>query len=153
MKLYIASSWKNAEWLKKLAETLKSHDHEVDLFCDDSSGRYVFHWSQFVEKEEDLADYDAKSFLDDPRVLRAFREDKGWLDWAEGVVLCVPSGRSAHLEAGYAAGQGKPVWVYGQFPKGEFDVMYGFAQGLYRGPELPKLLEDIAVHKETESVR
>lgn len=107
MRLYIASSWKNEKAVLTLAEVLRAKGHEVDAFCDKSAGRYVFHWSEFVDREEDLKEYDAKSFIDDTRVQRAFTEDKGWIDWAEGVVLLVPSGRSAHLEAGYAVGQGK----------------------------------------------
>ena len=140
MKLYIASSWKNENAVRTLAEVLRAKGHEVDAFCDKSTGRYVFHWSEFVEREDDLKEYDAKSFMDDPRVQRAFLEDKNWIDWAEGVVLLVPSGRSAHLEAGYAVGHGKPLWIYGALPKGEFDVMYGFAKNIYRIDDLDGLL-------------
>jgi hypothetical protein len=140
-----------------VAETLRSYGHEVDCFCDPRSGRYVFHWSEFfgpgVTKEEAERlrfNFDAKSFVDDARVKRAFQEDKQWLDWSEGVVLVVPSGRSAHLEAGYAIGQGKPVWVWGKFPKGEFDVMYLFAQALFRDTEFNTLLEAIKAYEKKE---
>ena len=157
MKLYIASSWRLEKGLLQLAKSLRSHHHEVDCFCDPSSGRYVFHWSEFsgpgVTKEEAERlrfKYDAKSFIDDHRVQRAFDEDKAWLDWAEGVVLVVPSGRSAHLEAGYAVGQGKPIWVWGLFPKGEFDVMYRFADGLFRAEDLPEMLKAIAALERLE---
>ncbi len=139
MKIYIATSWKMETIARPIADILRKDGHQVDCFCDPSSGRYVFHWSEFVEKEEDLKNYDAISFLYDARTQRAFVEDKRWLDWAEAVVMIVPCGRSAHLEAGYAKGRGKPLFIWGKFPKGEFDVMYGFADGLFREDALGAL--------------
>ena len=137
MKIYIASSWKMENVVKDLALLLRGEGHEVDCFCDDSNGRYVFHWSEIANKEE----LDAISFLADKRTQKAFREDKKWLDWAEICILVVPSGKSAHLEAGYIKGQGKRLLIYGEFPPGEFDVMYGFADGLYKWDELDALLK------------
>jgi hypothetical protein len=143
MKIYIASSWRNSEVAIAVANTLRGDGHLVDCFCDPADGRFVFHWSNFVEKEEDLLNYDAISFLDDPRVEKAFIEDKGWLDWAEAVVLVLPAGRSAHLEAGYGKGQGKKLYILGGFLKGEFDVMYRFADGLFRAEDFRALRDRI----------
>lgn len=126
---------------KRIANLLKHDGHKVDCFCDPSSGRYVFHWTEFVEKEEDLKNYNAISFLDDPRTQRAFIEDKKWIDWAEAVVMLHPCGKSAHLEAGYAKGRGKLLYMWGKWPKGEFDVMYGFADRLFDEDELEELRE------------
>jgi hypothetical protein len=134
-RIYIASSWKNNSKLIDIARRLRDAGHAVDLFCDDSQGRYVFHWTKLVDREEDLAQYDAISFLDDARTRLAFIEDKSWLDWADTVLLVLPCGRSAHLEAGYGKGQGKRLVIYGPFEKGEFDVMYGFADALVRERE------------------
>lgn len=150
MKLYIASSWRNEPQCIALADALRLRGHQIDCFCDPRCSRYIFHWREFFgavtpeEAERRRMEYDATSFLSDGRVQRAFLEDKRWLDWSEGVVLLVPSGRSAHLEAGYAVGQGKPLWVYGFFPKGEFDVMYGFAHGLFHLHESTQLFQAIA---------
>ena len=89
-----------------------------------SSQRYVFHFSEIG----DPSDLDAINFLEDERSKRAFQEDKKWLDWAEVCLLILPAGKSAHLEAGYAKGQGKQLIIWqNEYPKGEFDVMYGFA--------------------------
>ena len=51
----------------------------------------------------------------------------------------MPCGRSSHLEGGYAKGKGKLLFLYGEFKKGEFDAMYGFADGLYPTERLPEL--------------
>jgi hypothetical protein len=139
MKIYIATSWKMENYAKRMATLLRARGHEVDCFCDPSSGRYVFHWTEFVDQEEDLKNYDAISFLDDPRTQRAFKEDKGWIDWCDAVVMIHPCGKSAHLEAGYAKGSGKKLYMWGSFPEGEFDVMYGFADGLFRQNDIDEL--------------
>jgi nucleoside 2-deoxyribosyltransferase len=110
--------------VKAIASYLRENGHEVDSFADDSTGRFVFHYSE-IDSFENL---DAINFLYDERSKKAFAEDKKWIDWSDCVLLVLPAGKSAHLEAGYAVGKGKHLIIYQQiFPKGEFDVMYGFA--------------------------
>ena len=146
----MASSWKNQQSVLLLTQFLRDKGHEVDCFCDTSLGRFVFHWSEFFgpvteeEAEKRKYEWNAQTFLLQEKTQRAFAEDKKWLDWSEGVVLVLPAGRSAHLEAGYAVGQGKPVWAYGEFPAGEFDVMYGFFKELILTSQLSRLVNSIA---------
>ena len=124
MKIYIASSWKNKKFVKICADQLRFYNHEVDCFCDNSSGRYVFHFSELGDPSE----LDVINFLLDDRTQKAFQEDKKWLDWCDVCLLILPAGKSAHLEAGYAKGQDKLLIIWQEeYPKGEFDVMYGFA--------------------------
>lgn len=124
MKIYIASSWKNEGEVLAITDWLRSINHEVDCFADTSAGRYVFHFSKIGTPNL----LDAVSFLANERTRKAFKEDRKWLDWCECCFLYLPAGKSAHLEAGYAKGQGKKLVIYQtKFPKGEFDVMYGFA--------------------------
>lgn len=141
MKIYIASSWKNQKAVLALAEYLERYGFEVDAFCRATDQRYAFHWSELVDDKDELANYDAIEMLADPRTQRAFKEDKKWLDWSDCVIMLMPCGRSSHLEAGYAKGQGKPLYIYGDFAKGEFDVMYGFADGLFRREDIVKLAD------------
>lgn len=141
MRIYLASSWKNQEEVLILAETLERHGFEVDAFCRSSDSRYAFHWSELVDDEGDLKYYDAIEMLADPRTQRAFKEDRKWLDWSECVIMIMPCGRSSHLEGGYAKGQGKLLYIYGEFPKGEFDVMYGLADRLFRVEQLKDLIK------------
>lgn len=130
MKIYIASSWKNADLGYGIAKYLRTEGFEVDAFMDDSRGRYVFHWSEMLHgPDKSKSKLNAITFLEDKRSQRAFKEDKKWLDWCDCCVLLLPAGNSSHLEAGYAKGQGKQLIIYSPsgFPAGEFDVMYGFA--------------------------
>lgn len=124
LKIYIASSWKNEKDVKRIAGLLKHQGFEADNFTYASTGRYVFHY----EELGDLKQFDAITFLRSEKAMKAFHEDRKWIDWADGVLLILPAGKSAHLEAGYAVGKGKFLIIYQEhFPKGEFDVMYGFA--------------------------
>lgn len=124
-KIYIASSWKNAEMAYTLACHLRELKYEVDVFVDSQSGRYVFSFDEVGNRDE----LNAVSMLQSPKAQRAFREDKKWLDWSDCCILLLPAGNSAHLEAGYIKGQKKKLIIYAplRFPKGKWDVMYGFA--------------------------
>jgi len=99
MKIYIATSWKLQMEAKALAENLRMYGHEVDFFCDPTTGRFVFSFQA--------------------------------LEWSDTVVMLLPCGKSAHLEAGYAKGLGKKLFIYDleKFSKGQIDVMYQFADG------------------------
>ena len=145
MKVYIATSWKNATDAILVANRLRQEGHVVDCFCDKNSGRYLFNWNDFFISKKELKNCDLLELLSNPEVKYkvhiAFHEDKKWLDWADVCVLLLPSGRSAHLEAGYAKGQGKKLYVLGGFIKGEFDVMYNFADGLFRWQGFDSFLE------------
>jgi nucleoside 2-deoxyribosyltransferase len=149
-KIYLAGSWKNAETILRLQDLLISEGHKVDCFASTNTGRTSFNWAELTQAlgaktREDaeiiLKDMDAIDLLAFARVQKAFAEDKKWLDWCNIVILILPSGKSAHLEAGYAKGQGKEMIIFGDFIKGDRDVMYGFANGLFRECELDKMLE------------
>lgn len=128
MKIYIASSWKMEVACKEIANFLRCNKHEVDLFCEERPERTAFSFDK-IKGHENL---NGIEMLEQPLVQQAFKEDKKWLDWADVCLLVLPSGRSAHLEAGYAKGQGKELWIVGTFPAGEHDVMYGFADKVFK---------------------
>jgi nucleoside 2-deoxyribosyltransferase len=50
------------------------------------------------------------------------------MQWADAGVLLLPCGRSAHLEAGYFVGSGKPLFVL--LADGEPELMYRMATRL-----------------------
>lgn len=136
MKIYIATSWKNENLAKNVAEVLRNDGHEVDCFCDESTGRYCFRWTDHFEKIEDANVF---SFLSLSEARKAFEEDKKFIDWCDAVVMIYPCGNSAHLEGGYAKGQGKLLYMWGSFPAGYFENMYGFMDGIFGPDDLEKL--------------
>jgi hypothetical protein len=149
-RIYIASSWKNKERVRELAAKLRGVGHEVFDFTDPENrvagiDKFSFDAKQFAEwsgKDPNAVDW--LDFLTWKPSKRAFKVDKSGLDWADTVVLLLPSGRSSHLEAGYGVGQGKELFIFGHLPVGEFDAMYGFAKACYRGTEVILLLEALS---------
>jgi len=136
MKIYLASSWKNEQLVLTVQQILEQNGHEVDAFCNLDRGRFTFHYSAIPNHQE----LDGIQFMHTPQIKRVFRENKKWIDWADAVVMILPCGKSSHLEAGYAKGQGKKLYIFGRFVAGEFDAMYGFADGMFRLNETKELL-------------
>jgi len=137
VKIYLASSWKNEQLVRTVQQILEQNGHEVDAFCDPSKDRFVFHYSAIPNYQE----LDAIQFMETPQVNRVFNEDKRWIDWADAVVMILPCGKSSHLEGGYAKGKDKKLYIFGRFVAGEFDAMYGFADGMFRLHETKELLD------------
>ena len=140
-RIYLAGSWKNQQEIFLIRDILKTQGHEVDCFASEENGRISFNWSKLPDIQDKLPKMDAKDMLEVPRVQEAFREDKKWIDWCDLCLLTLPSGKSSHLEAGYAKGQGKTVVIFGDLKKGDFDVMYGFADAIFRCDELDKMVD------------
>jgi hypothetical protein len=147
LKIYIASSWKNENKVLAMADILRDRGYEVFAFVD-PEGRpggydnFVFH-AGIIEKRlgRSRNTFNFVEFVKFPESQRAFKSDKAGLDWADTCILLLPSGRSSHIEAGYAKGQGKKLYIYGSLPLGEFDCMYGFADGVYN--DFDKMMKDI----------
>jgi hypothetical protein len=60
---------------------------------------------------------------------QGFLSDWGAMQWADTGVLVLPSGRSAHLEAGYFSGAGKALYILMQ-ERQEPELMYRMASGI-----------------------
>lgn len=127
-KIFISTSWKNETQAIHLANALRDKGYEVDCFCDSSTGRFVFSYNELINYES----MDCIEFIKTKQATKAFNEDKKYIEWCDLLIMVLPCGKSAHLEAGYAKGIGKKVFMLGSFPSGEFDVMYKFANKLIR---------------------
>lgn len=125
MKIYVSSSWKISSIALDLANMLRQWGHEVYCYAEHKECSYAW---QDVTTEDD----DGITCLDNDKSREAYALDKGGMDWAECCIMINPSGRDAHLEAGYIKGQGKPLYIVGDFPKGEFSNMYHLADELIR---------------------
>lgn len=142
MKIYLASSWKNEEQQRVLA-VLRGAGHDVYDFRNPSPGDTGFQWRQVgLQRPASVADFRAALLHD--RAVEAFNADAGALAQADCCVLLNPSGRSAHLEAGWAAGSGRGLIVYthdGQEP----ELMYRWAAHIVStDPELLAAVADVA---------
>lgn len=110
MKVYVASSWKNEHYPDMVAR-LRAAGLDV-LDWRNPPDRSGFSWSE-VDPEWrtwDVEDY--RDGLEHQRAQAGFRSDLGMMEQADACVCLLPCGRSAHLEAGWFIGKGKPVIFY-----------------------------------------
>lgn len=81
------------------------------------------HWQEY-EQERGHTFIEA---LDGHAARHVHEYDKSHLDRCDIGVLVLPAGKSGHLELGYMAGQGKPVFILLDKEPERYDVMYRFA--------------------------
>lgn len=131
-KIYLASSWRNRDQ-PKAVEILRDAGHEVYDFRHPLPKNTGFSWGDIAA---DWLSWSPNKFVDslDNSIVRAgFNSDKAALDWCDTCVLLLPCGRSAHLEAGYAIGQGKPTLIVLSEDSFEPELMYLFADIIVPG--------------------
>lgn len=110
VKVYVASSWRNA-YQPAVVATLRDHGHEAYDFRNPKPSDRGFNWSQVDPEWQSWSLVDYVQALRHGRVEEAFHHDRDALEWCDCCVLVLPAGASAHLEAGWCAGRGKPVLV------------------------------------------
>lgn len=123
-RIYLASSWRNPHQPAVLA-ALRAAGHEVYDFRNPAPGNTGFAWS---EVSRDWLGWTPQEFAvqlrTNPVAAQGFSFDKAALEWCDTCILALPCGRSAHLELGYAAGQGKDTYVLLHEDKFEPELMY-----------------------------
>ena len=110
-KIYVASSWRN-KYFPAVVEALRAKGHEVYDFRNPPHGGNGFRWTDIDEKALEWSFDEYAEGLHHPKAERQFKADLEALEWADTCVLVLPSGRSAHTEAGWMAGAGRRVFVY-----------------------------------------
>lgn len=125
MRIYVATSWKN-EQQADVVTFLRDRGHQVYDFKNPAPDNHGFHWTSV---DGDYRAWDARQYLKalkHPSAQLGFDLDMAALRWCDACVLVLPCGRSAHLEAGWAAGAGKHVVIY--LPVFDTpELMYGMA--------------------------
>lgn len=121
-RIYLASSWRNIQQ-PDLVAALRLYGHEVYDFRNPAPGNAGFKWSAIDPNWMNWSPLRFRAALQHPIAEAGWKLDQAAMEWADTCVLALPCGRSAHLEAGWMAGQGKRVVVYiGQFHEPE--LMY-----------------------------
>jgi hypothetical protein len=110
MKLYLASSWRN-EAQPALVKTLRAIGHEVYDFRNPAEGDSGFHWSEIDPEYKNWDGDTYRKALLNSVAQAGFNLDFNAMGWADACVLLLPCGRSAHLEAGWFVGMGKPIFI------------------------------------------
>lgn len=140
-QIYVASSWRNTHQ-PAVVEALRGAGHEVYDFRNPPGGT-GFQWSAIDPDWQQWTTEEYRDLLGGHRVAKAgFKSDFDAMQAADTCVLVLPSGRSAHLEAGWMAGKGRTVFVL-QLTKEEPELMYLMTDGIAASlVELLDLLED-----------
>lgn len=121
-KIYVASSWRNS-WQPSTVIALRKL-YEVYDFRNPAPDNTGFKWYDIDPHWPTWLPAQFRKALDHPIAQAGFKCDKDAMDWADTCLLVLPSGKSAHLEAGYMAGEGKKVIVYSPATAIEPELMY-----------------------------
>ena len=127
MKIYVASSWKNGRYYP-LLEWLRMSGHEpLDWRMD---GGFAWEHITGIPGEDVGGPNTYRDYiLPHPIAVTGFNNDFDKMREADACVLLLPCGRSAHLEAGWFCGAGKPVHIY--IPEWEKpELMYKMANSI-----------------------
>lgn len=137
-RIYVASSWRNG-LQPAIVQTLRDAGHEVYDFKEPTPGSEGFHWTEIDPEWKAWTPEAFRKALRHPIAVNGFARDMAALSSCDLCVLVMPCGRSAHLEAGFAIGQGKPTAIL--LSDGEPELMYLMANRLETVPELLEWVE------------
>ena len=127
-KIYVASSWRN-EYYPEVVAMLREAGHVVYDFRNPPSGDPGFKWSSVSDDYMEWTPEQYRENLNHPKAVRQFGNDIEAMNSCDTCVIVLPSGRSAHTEAGWFAGRGKKVLAY--IPeKQEPELMYKLFDGV-----------------------
>jgi hypothetical protein len=129
-KIYLASSWRNPDH-PKVVELLREAGHKVYDFRHPNPKDTAFSWGDIAAGWLDWTPDEFIAGLEHPIAEAGYQSDKAALHWCDGCILLLPCNRSAHLEAGYCIGRGKPTMIV--LSEGNFE------------PELMYLMADVVV--------
>lgn len=110
-KIYVASSWRN-EYQPDMVKLLQGLGHEVYDFRHPHEGSRGFHWADIDPNWEHWNTRTYIDALDTDVANEGFKNDFEAMEWADTFVLILPSGRSAHLEMGWACGADKYTAIF-----------------------------------------
>ena len=91
--------------------------------CGPISDSYLKHYAK-------IRGLNYKQTLQTHAAKHVYEFDKGLIDKADIGVLCMPSGKSAHMEFGYFIGTGKPGYVLFEKEPARIDIMYQLSGNL-----------------------
>lgn len=146
--IYVASSWRNKHY-----ETILDCLDQWALPYFNWRDEHGFHWSEVFGKTsedhwtEPIPSAAFVAGIGNERAQQGFERDMQHLREADAVILLLPCGKSAHLEAGWAVGAGKPVALYitenlqPELMYGMFDFITSDIDALMRWASATKYLD------------
>ena len=129
---YVASRYRNKDIILPLIKSIREKGKSVYSFIESEAslknvGGLDEHHEDIMKKFESIPDWQ-----NDPKVKEVFESDMNAIRDSETVILLLPAGKSAHIEAGAAYGIGKKMILIGEQKETEslyliFDKFYNSA--------------------------
>lgn len=145
MKIYVASSWRNLDQ-PHVVDALRRAGHEVYDFRNPGPGKKGFAWSEIDPDWKNWSNGTFIEALTHPIAQQGFENDFNAMQWADACVMVMPCGRSAHVEAGWMQGAGKPTIAL--LSTAEPELMYNMFSKLAQTTE--EVLEHLKYLEEVE---
>ena len=126
---FIASRWRNRDKVLELVKQLRERNKTVFSFFEGSKKVFSIFDSK-LDPESVMKKFEStKKWQKDQRVRKIFEKDVEGLKKAKVLILLLPAGKSAHIEAGVAYGLGKKCILIGDQKEAEslyfiFDEIY-----------------------------
>lgn len=104
--VYVASSWRNT-LQPTIVQRLREIGHNVYDYRNPTSTDTGFHWGEIDPNYSKWTPEEYVEALNTKIAIKGYTSDMNAMKWADTFVLLLPSGRSSHLEMGWAVGKGK----------------------------------------------
>lgn len=129
MRVYVAGSFKNQTAIREIGNKLRAKGHQCYVFCDEHEFTYTL--SQELRRDPQLATLTPQAIEKNATLIAIGHRNWMQLKVCDVLVLVLPCGRSAHLEAGWMVGKNRRVYVIGPMRPNEFDAMYVMVDGIF----------------------
>lgn len=118
-EFFIASRWRNKNEVLALAKQIREKGKVVYTFIEGDGEKYTLKNSEGTMHPEEFMKHFEKHDQQDPAIREVFEVDLHALENSEKLILLLPAGKSAHIEAGIAYGMKKPCILIGEQKEAE----------------------------------
>jgi hypothetical protein len=135
MNIYISSSWKNRDEVRKLAEILRGYGNTVYDFTDPACRITPEIPPEKYPEEFDPEKHKYSEYINKPEWEAAVMENKAAIEVSDFIILLLPCGADSHSDWAYGVGLGIPSVVVGQPRKGERSPVHHWADNIFDSTE------------------
>jgi hypothetical protein len=136
LKIYLSSSWKLREQVRKLAIRLRNAGCEVHDFTDPACRKSPEIPPEMYPEVFDPEKHNYFDYLNqNPNWRAAVTDNQRALRWCDVVVLMLPCGNDAHADWAFAIGAGKKTCVLGHPWKGDRIPSHLWADAFFKTEE------------------
>ncbi len=131
MNIYISSSWKNRDMVRKIAQDLHAMGHEVYDFTDPNCRKSPEIPPEMFPEQYDPEKHVYSEYLCRPEWAEAVSENRKAIEWADLIILLLPCGIDATADWALGVGMGKKSVVVGRPLKGERSPVHLWANAMF----------------------